>query len=92
MMAATRIATPAETIRYQISNSIDLSKSERRSMITINTVAGHIWELLESTLTVEEIVDRCRVRYPDVEAEVISEDVRSFLQHAVELGLVRLAN
>ena len=76
----------------QVEGETVIIDPEGKSMITINTVAGHIWELLESTLTVEEIVDRCRVRYPDVEAEVISEDVRSFLQHAVELGLVRLAN
>ena len=88
----TSYSRQGNVTEMQVEGETVIIDPEGKSMITINTVAGHIWELLESTLTVEEIVDRCRVRYPDVEADVINEDVRSFLQHAVELGLVRLAN
>jgi len=63
MIAATRIATPAETIRYQISNSIDLFKSERRSVITVNTTsrsptAPSLQEVLASwaKATIEDVL------------------------------------
>ena len=57
-------------------------------MITLNALGGLIWEHLERSHTVAEIVAICASRYPSVAHETLTADVTAFLDQVRELGLV----
>ncbi len=84
-----RYTRATDTFEMEVEGHTVIVDRATEQMITVNEVAGVIWNQLSSASTLDQIVDSCRSRYPDVDAETLVADVTEFLNAAASTGLVR---
>ena len=58
------------------------------TMITLNHLGGLLWDQLAESRSLDDLVDWCEARYPDVGRETLEKDASAFLSHVAELDLV----
>ena len=56
-------------------------------MITLNDMAGFIWDCLESDITTEEIITKVLKEY-DVDRQKATDDVTAFIKTLKDAGLI----
>jgi len=63
--------------------------SEAGFCYSLNTTAGHIWQLIETPITLRAIIDRMCPRYA-VDPAPCQADVQGLVQPLLEYGLVQV--
>lgn len=69
---------------------IGVSEKKDISTISLNRVAGEIFELCNNERTLTDIVKEMKVIYPDVNEETLSLDVLTCVRNLESKGLVKL--
>ena len=80
----------SKTISGRLHDEMVMMDLEQGKYFSLNPVATRIWDLLEESLTVEELCGRLKEEY-DVDAGRCLEEVSEHLREMVRLGLVQEA-
>ena len=83
-----RFARIDGTFEMEVDGHTVVVDRHSEQMITLNGVAGLIWNQLAEPATLEEIVDDCHGRFPEVDVAQIAADAQEFLDAAAAAGLV----
>ena len=73
----------------EVDGRVVVLSLEAASYFDLNTVASEIWRMLSAPCSVEEILQRLS-QHHDVDIEVMTRDVMTFLQSLVAQHLVRI--
>jgi phosphopantetheine adenylyltransferase len=87
-LATHRFVRVGGTFEMEVEGHTVVVDRNSEQMITLNEVAGLIWNRIEVASTMNEIVEECHRRYPIVPVEQVEADVKEFLDHAASIGLV----
>ncbi len=85
---STRFARIDGTFEMEVDGHTVVVDRSSEQMITLNGVAGLIWHQLAEPVTLDEIVDDCHGRFPEVDIAQIAADAQEFLEAASAAGLV----
>lgn len=83
----TKYVRNGKTISGRLHDEMVMMDLEQGKYFSLNPVATRIWDLLENSLTDEEICGRLQEEY-DVDAGRCLEEVSEHLKEMVRLGLV----
>lgn len=82
-----KIYKKSELVEGQLDDSQIVMDIERGKYFGLNSLGRKIWELLESPLTLDEIINRLLSEY-QVSEEVCYKEVSSFINKAISLGII----
>lgn len=63
-----------------------LANSQSGQITWLNEAASAVWHLLGETMTANDIIDLMTVAFPDVEPQILTEDVQRVLRDLVKSG------
>lgn len=91
-MSDTTYQRSPDAVQMSVDDTLIVVDPATNQMLTLNSVAGLIWDVLAEPSDVEALVEACRTQYTDVEIDQLRRDVVAFVQHAGELGVLELAD
>ncbi len=83
----TKYIRNSKTISGRLHDEMVMMDLDQGKYFSLNPVATRIWDLLEVSLTVEELCGRLQEEY-EVDAARCLEEVSEHIQEMVRLGLV----
>lgn len=66
-----------------------LYHQELRKAVVLNPTGSWVWGLLEQPLEERELVGQMQARYPKTPPDQVETDLRTYLQHLVEQGVLQ---
>lgn len=82
-----KIYKKSELVEGQLDDNQIIMDIERGKYFGLNSLGRKIWELLESPLTLDEIINRLLSEY-QVSEEICHKEVSSFINKAISLGII----
>lgn len=58
----------------------------------LNRVGYEVWKLCDGSLTLEQIIEKVKGKYPDTPAEIIKKDIIDFINYMKNLALIEKIN
>lgn len=83
------IARNQEIIHNDIDGEVVIMSIAKNNFYGIDKIGSHIWELLENSRSVEEIITTMMQNY-EVERETCEKDVIDFLDEALKNELITI--
>ena len=87
-MAINKYLRNNETISGRLHEELVMMDISKGKYFSLNTVATHIWDMLEKPLTLDDICGRLTEMY-DVDPELCYSEVETYLKEMNKLGLIR---
>ena len=85
----TIIALNPEIVRNTIDSEVVIMSLAKNNYFRINKIGSHIWELLKTPITLEEINKVMMAQY-NVEPEICRKDVLQFIEEVLKLELIMI--
>ena len=83
----TKVAQAAGLVAADMDGEKVMLNIEKGSYYGLNSIGSHIWELLASPRTIQELVDVLTKEY-SVEQEICQRDILLFINKLYDQGLV----
>ena len=77
-----------EQVSCELSDEVVILNMRNGEYFGLNPVGARIWELLQSQVSVQEILDRLLEEYPDVDRETCTEDLLGLLDDLAAAELI----
>ena len=77
-----------DVVHDQVSDRVVLIDAEGREIITLNPVGALVWQAMDGERDLEAIAAEVHAAVDDVALEVVSRDVKAFVDELVAEGLV----
>ena len=90
MELKSRVEISAEVLCQEVNGEMVLLDLRSESYFGLDPTGTRIWQLLESGLTVQEMIEQMRAEY-DVDEKTLRADVEKLLNELSAAGLVSVA-
>lgn len=87
-MTALKLTRNPDLVAARVDEDLVMMSVENGRYFSINSLGGRIWELLEGSVTINEIVKAICEEY-DVSEDVCRSDVTAFVKQLSDLGFVK---
>jgi hypothetical protein len=83
------VAAP-EQISTQVDDEAALLNLKTGVYYGLDPMGAYIWQMLRAPITVRELQATLEADYQNIDAEIVANDLRVFLEEMLEAGLVEI--
>jgi hypothetical protein len=76
------------TFAMEADDQLVVVDRQGAAMLTLNAVGAMLWNSVAEPRSVDELVDVCQARWPEVAPTMLRGDIEQFVAQAVEAGIV----
>ncbi|QFU74643.1 PqqD family protein [Halioglobus maricola] len=91
MNLAQQVSISADAISQEVSGETVILDLKSENYFGLDEVGTRIWQLAESTNTLQDIYDRMLAEY-EVDEDQLEEDMEKLFKQLVDMGLVQLSD
>ena len=84
------VVAAKEQISTQVDDEAALLNLRTGVYFGLDPMGAYIWQMLREPVKVKELTARLQNDYSNIDAEIVANDLRVFLERMLEAGLVEL--
>lgn len=86
------VVAAKEQISTQVDDEAALLNLKTGVYFGLDPMGAYIWQMLREPVKVQELTARLQNDYSNIDAEIVANDLRVFLEQMLEAGLVELVD
>ena len=86
------VVAAKEQISTQVDDEAALLNLKTGVYFGLDPMGAYIWQMLREPVSVQTLTARLQEDYSNIDAEIVANDLRFFLEQMLEAGLVELVS
>ena len=84
------VVAAKDQISTQVDDEAALLNLKTGVYFGLDPMGAYIWQMLREPMSVQKLTARLQEDYSNIDAEIVANDLRVFLEQMLEAGLVEL--